>query len=45
MEKISITEHTAIDWASFHREVVFESMIMRHEQIGYLVYIYYIYIF
>lgn len=34
MEQIYITEHTAGDWASFYREVVFECMIVQHEKIG-----------
>jgi len=34
MEQISISENTAVDWAAFHREVVFDCMVIRHEEIG-----------
>jgi len=34
MEQISISENTAVDWATFHREVIFDCMIIRHEKIG-----------
>jgi len=34
MEQMSISEITAVDWAAFHRKVVFDSIIIRHEKIG-----------
>lgn len=32
--QIDIAQQSAVDWASFHREVVFDGMILRHEKIG-----------
>lgn len=33
-KQIEIAQQSAVDWASFHREVVFDGMILRHEKIG-----------
>lgn len=33
-KQIKIAQHTAVDWSSFHREVVFEAMITNHNKIG-----------
>lgn len=32
--QIDIAQQSAVDWASFHREVVFDGMILCHEKIG-----------
>lgn len=34
VKQIKIAQHTAVDWSSFHREVVFEAMITNHNKIG-----------
>ena len=33
-KQINIARQTSVDWASFHREVVFDGMILRHQKIG-----------
>lgn len=33
-KQTKIAQHTAVDWSAFHREVVFDAMIMNHEKIG-----------
>jgi len=33
-KQTDIAPQTSVDWASFHREVVFDGMIIRHEKIG-----------
>ncbi|KAF0746580.1 DDE Tnp IS1595 domain-containing protein [Aphis craccivora] len=33
-KQINIAQQSAVDWASFHREVVFDGMILRHEKIA-----------
>lgn len=32
--QIDIARQSSVDWASFHREVVFDGMILRHQKIG-----------
>lgn len=33
-KEIDVAQQTVVDWASFHREVAFDGMILRHEKIG-----------
>ncbi|CAI6354921.1 unnamed protein product [Macrosiphum euphorbiae] len=33
-KQIDIATQTVVDWASFHREVVYDGMILRHQKIG-----------
>lgn len=33
-KQVKISISVATDWASFHREVVMDGMILRHEKIG-----------
>lgn len=33
-KQVKISSSVATDWASFHREVVMDGMILRHEKIG-----------
>lgn len=32
--QIDIAQLSIVDWASFHREVVYDRMILRHQKIG-----------
>lgn len=32
--QLKIARQSSVDWASFHREVVFDGMILRHQKIG-----------
>lgn len=34
LKQVKIAKHTAAYWASFHREVVFDAMILQHKKIG-----------
>jgi len=33
-KQVDIARQSSVDWAPFHREVVFDGMIIRHEKIG-----------
>jgi hypothetical protein len=33
-KQICIAQQSLVDWASFHREVAFDGLILHHEKIG-----------
>lgn len=33
VDELGVAQHTAVDWSSFHREVVYDDTIVRHEKL------------